>query len=124
MISRRFRAALLMLNTSAGYCPVAAFRCLNPRTLLCAAPFTVNADVCSGNDVGMPELRWCVCQLVSGSHGTCGAVRIEFHGTVKVYDGFWAPDCVSNSPTMSGLSQVWLSGSGRFFGKSYVRSAS
>ena len=80
MISRRLRAALLMLKTSAGYRPAFLFR--SPRTLLCATPFTVSAAVCNGNCVGMPALRWCVCQLVSGRYGTCARRSgLEFHGT-------------------------------------------
>src|SRR5258706_13566714 len=121
MIYTRFLAALLMLNTSAGNRPAPASQFLNPRRADCAAPLTVNAAVCSGNDVGIPPLRWCVCQLVSGRYGTWASVTGEFQGMTMLYAGAWAPVSVSNIPTIWGLSHVWPSGSGRFFGKSYVR---
>ena len=75
MISTRLRAALLTLKTSAGYRPgVYMPRCRIGRTVLCATPFTVSVFVTSGNAVGMPPLRWCVCQLImfTGMLGTCG----------------------------------------------------
>ena len=71
--------------------------------MLCAAPFTVSVLVCSGNDVGMPELRWFACQLVNGSHGIAAMQfgrcprwrRWLFQlGTVVLTDGLAAPVAV------------------------------
>src|SRR5258708_29753670 len=122
MISRTFRAALLMLKTSAGYFPVPVSKCLSGRMAFCAEPFTRNVLVCSGYDVGMPLLRWCVCHVATGKYGTPPTVDVEFHGVVRVYDGLELPVCVSYKPSMCGLSHVWLSGSTAFFGKSHDRS--
>ena len=38
----------------------------SPRRSFCGRPSTLSVLVCSGNVVGMPELRWKKCQLVSG----------------------------------------------------------
>ena len=55
--SSTFLAALLMFHTSAGYFPVPALKFRSPRRVFCGAPFTMSVFDCSGNDVGMPELR-------------------------------------------------------------------
>ena len=70
----------------------------------------------------MPELAWCVCQVVAGIHGNDAIVVVEFHGTVAVYDGLALPVCVSYRPSMCGLSQVCESGSFTLCGKSQVLS--
>src|SRR3954464_12845321 len=66
MISTRFLAALLMFQTCDGYFP--AVRSRRPRAVACGTPSTLSALVCSGKEVGIPELRWCVCVLFGGSH--------------------------------------------------------
>ena len=74
-----------MLKTWAGYRPVATFLCLNPRAVDCARPFTLNAAVCNGKDVGMPALRWCEWKLANGKYCTCGIVVVSFQfATVSV----------------------------------------
>src|SRR5262245_12712394 len=88
MISTRFRAALLMFHTWLGYLPPDRSR--SGRAALCVMPSTFSELLTSGNCVGMPELRWCVCQLVAGSH-CAGAVTPG------------ATVCASQLPTASKL---------------------
>ena len=42
------------------------------RRLVCGAPSTITELLTSGNDVGMPPLRWYEWKLVNGSNGTLG----------------------------------------------------
>src|SRR6476660_4084669 len=95
---------------------------LSPRRVLCATLSTVRVLVCSGNAVGIPELRWYACQLVKGRYGTdamqlgsgvvTAHVLFQFDGTV---DTAGLPALlavlVGYKPSICGASCVWPSGS-------------
>src|SRR5678815_3840252 len=81
-----------ILNTCAGYLPAAALKSRRPRLTFCATPFTVSEFDCSGNDTGMPLLRWCVCALAFGRNWKLADVLALFQlGGVNSQLGFWLP---------------------------------